>query len=79
MAGIASHIQACGGRNLKGTKANPKNLRTAPQSSDQTLTGLLKISCDNANPIRVIQGFKGHLKWAPSEKYKYLIPGRSSD
>ena len=27
-----------GGRDLKGTKANPKNLRTAPQSKNQTLT-----------------------------------------
>ena len=27
-----------GGRDLKGTKSNPKNLRTAPQSKDQTLT-----------------------------------------
>lgn len=66
-----------GGRNLKGTKANPKNLRTAPQSSDQTLTGLnlaLKVSCETARPIRVIRGFKGHSKWAPSEGYRYIIP-----
>jgi E3 ubiquitin-protein ligase UHRF1/protocadherin-15 len=27
-----------GGRNLTGTKANPKNLRTTPQSRDQNLT-----------------------------------------
>jgi E3 ubiquitin-protein ligase UHRF1 len=63
-----------GGRDLKGTKANPKNLRTAPQSADQTLTGLnlaLKVSCDTGNPVRVIRGFKGHSKWAPSEGYRY--------
>ena len=59
----------CGGRDLKGTKEKPKNLRTAPQSSDQTLTGLnlaLRMSCDTAHPIRVIRGFKGHSKWALS-------------
>lgn len=26
----------CGGRDLKGTKQNPKNLRTAPQTFDQS-------------------------------------------
>jgi E3 ubiquitin-protein ligase UHRF1 len=63
-----------GGRDLKGTKDKPKNLRTAPQSSDQTLTGLnmaLKVSCDTGNPIRVIRGFKGHSKWAPRSGYRY--------
>lgn len=63
-----------GGRDLKGTKANPKNLRTAPQSSDQTLTGLnlaLKVSCDSGKPVRVIRGFKGASKWAPLEGYRY--------
>jgi E3 ubiquitin-protein ligase UHRF1 len=66
-----------GGRDLKGTKTNPKNLRTAPQSADQTLTGLnlaLKVSCDHGKPIRVIRGFKGHSKWAPTEGYRYLAP-----
>ena len=63
----------CGGRDLKGTKLKPKNLRTAPQSADQTLTGLnlaLKVSCDTGKPVRVIRGFKGHSKWAPSEGYR---------
>ena len=32
------YLNYIGGRDLKGTKANPKNLRTAPQSKDQTLT-----------------------------------------
>ena len=62
------------GRDLKGTEAKPKNLRTAPQSSDQTLAGLnlaLKVSCNTDNPVRVIRGFKGHSKWAPSEEYRY--------
>jgi len=65
-----------GGRDLKGTKANPKNLRTAPQSADQTLTGLnlaLKVSCDTGKSIRVIRGFKGHSKWAPSTGYRYFL------
>jgi E3 ubiquitin-protein ligase UHRF1 len=62
-----------GGRDLKGTKAKPKNLRTAPQSSDQTLTGLnlaLKVSCETQRPVRVIRGFKGSSKWAPLEGYR---------
>ncbi|PWW76046.1 hypothetical protein C7212DRAFT_195018 [Tuber magnatum] len=61
-----------GGRDLKGTAQNPKNLRTAPQSSDQTLTGFnlaLKVSCDTGNPVRVIRGFKAAL--GPEEGYRY--------
>ncbi|CAZ81145.1 unnamed protein product [Tuber melanosporum] len=61
-----------GGRDLKGTASNPKNLRTAPQSSDQTLTGFnlaLKVSCDTGNPVRVIRGFKATL--GPEEGYRY--------
>lgn len=61
-----------GGRDLKGTKNNPKNLRTAPQSSDQTLMGFnlaLKTSCDTGKPVRVIRGFKAEL--GPTEGYRY--------
>lgn len=61
-----------GGRDLKGTKKNPKNLRTAPQSCNQTLTGFnlaLKTSCDTREPIRVIRGFKAEL--GPTEGYRY--------
>ncbi|CUS13961.1 unnamed protein product [Tuber aestivum] len=61
-----------GGRDLKGTAKNPKNLRTAPQSSDQTLTGFnlaLKISCDTGNPIRVIRGYRAAR--GPKEGYRY--------
>lgn len=53
----------CGGRGLRDVK----------QSSDQALTRLnlaLKISCDTGNPVRVIRGFKGHPKWAPSRGYR---------
>nr|CAG8563272.1 5414_t:CDS:2 [Entrophospora candida] len=47
-----------GGRDLRGTADNPKNLRTAPQSKDQTLTCgnlALKISFETKKPIRVIR------------------------
>lgn len=61
-----------GGRDLKGTAKQPKNLRTAPQSSDQTLTGFnlaLKTSCDTGKPVRVIRGYKAAL--GPDEGYRY--------
>ncbi|CAG8741208.1 15099_t:CDS:2, partial [Cetraspora pellucida] len=44
-----------GGRDLKGTKSNPKNLRTALQSKDQELVMgnlALMISCKTKRPIR---------------------------
>jgi E3 ubiquitin-protein ligase UHRF1 len=61
-----------GGRDLSGTKNKPKNLRTAPQTFDQTLTGpnlALKVSCDTGNPIRVIRGYKAEL--GPSSGFRY--------
>jgi len=73
--GYSFTFTGSGGRDLKGTRANPKNLRTAPQSSDQTLTGLnlaLKVSCDTGKPVRVIRGFKGKSQWAPEEGYRYF-------
>lgn len=46
--GVAFTYTGCGGRDLKGTKQNPKNLRTAEQTSDQTfdwpLNAALKVS-----------------------------------
>ena len=63
-----------GGRDLKGTKDNPKNLRTAPQSKDQELVRgnlALKRSFETQLPIRVIRGFKGTSKYAPSVGYRY--------
>ncbi|BFZ62599.1 hypothetical protein YB2330_003700 [Saitoella coloradoensis] len=64
-----------GGRDLKGTAKNPKNLRTAPQTSDQSFdhryNQMLKISCDTERPVRVLRGFKGHSEWAPIEGYRY--------
>jgi len=63
-----------GGRDLKGTKSNPKNLRTAPQSKDQTLTkGNLALSrnVENGRPVRVIRGYKMAGIYAPEEGYRY--------
>jgi len=64
-----------GGRALKGTKANPKNLRTAPQSSDQSFENpfnkALKISSETGKPVRVIRGYKLSSPYAPMEGYRY--------
>lgn len=61
-----------GGRDLSGTAKNPKNLRTAPQSSDQQLVGgnlALSNSCQSGLPVRVIRGYKATL--GPPEGYRY--------
>ncbi|KAF8324279.1 PUA-like domain-containing protein [Cantharellus anzutake] len=64
-----------GGRDLKGTKQNPKNLRTAPQSCDQTfdspLNKSLQRSAQTRNPVRVLRGFKLNSPYAPSSGYRY--------
>ncbi|XP_046383253.1 uncharacterized protein LOC124153898 [Ischnura elegans] len=63
-----------GGRDLKGTKDKPKNLRTAPQSKDQTLTkGNLALfkSYENGSPVRVIRGYKVKGGFAPPDGYRY--------
>jgi len=62
-----------GGRALKGTDGT-KNLRTAPQSKDQTLTrGNLALSLNAATkrPVRVIRGYKLCNKYAPEYGYRY--------
>ncbi|KAK2155757.1 hypothetical protein LSH36_232g03022 [Paralvinella palmiformis] len=63
-----------GGRDLKGTASNPKNLRTAPQSRDQKLSrgnaSLVK-SVENKKPVRVIRGYKLRSPFAPEEGYRY--------
>ncbi|TDL28466.1 hypothetical protein BD410DRAFT_224072 [Rickenella mellea] len=73
--GYAFTYTGSGGRDLKGTKDKPKNLRTAPQSSDQTFENsfnkALKISAETKRPIRVIRGFKLQSQYAPSEGYRY--------
>ncbi|KAJ8020235.1 E3 ubiquitin-protein ligase UHRF1 [Holothuria leucospilota] len=63
-----------GGRDLKGTKSNPKNLRTAPQSKDQTLTRgnlALSRSAETGKPVRVIRGYKLDSVYAPEDGYRY--------
>ncbi|KAJ7110186.1 PUA-like domain-containing protein [Mycena epipterygia] len=67
--GYAFTYTGSGGRNLKGTKANPMNLRTAPQSSDQTFDN--SISSETKKPIRVIRGYKLDSPYAPYEGYRY--------
>ncbi|KAJ7925819.1 PUA-like domain-containing protein [Mycena leptocephala] len=73
--GYAFTYTGSGGRNLKGTKANPLNLRTAPQSSDQTFDNsfnkALKISSEKKKPVRVIRGYKLDSPYAPYEGYRY--------
>ncbi|KAF4605246.1 hypothetical protein EYR40_004029 [Pleurotus pulmonarius] len=77
--GYAFTYTGSGGRDLRGTKANPKNLRTAPQDSDQTFENrvgplyyisFLK-SSETRKPVRVIRGYKLKSKYAPSEGYRY--------
>ncbi|KAJ3283151.1 hypothetical protein HK104_010528 [Borealophlyctis nickersoniae] len=61
-----------GGRDLKGTKTNPKNLRTAPQSKDQTLTKgnmALYKSWETGVAVRVVSGFKS--EYGPKSGYRY--------
>ena len=63
-----------GGRALNGTKAKPKNLRTAPQSKDQTLTKgnlALSLNVSSRQPVRVIRGYKLPTEFAPEFGYRY--------
>ncbi|KAF8121931.1 PUA-like domain-containing protein [Boletus edulis] len=73
--GYAFTYTGAGGRDLKGTKAAPKNLRTAEQSFDQSFehnhNKALKRSVETGKPIRVIRGFKLRSKYGPSEGYRY--------
>lgn len=73
--GEAFTYTGAGGRDLKGTKTNPKNLRTAPQSCDQSfenrLNKALQISCETKKPVRVIRGYKLKSPYAPAEGYRY--------
>ena len=81
--GEAFSYTGSGGRDLKGTSANPKNLRTAAQSCDQVWERdnlAMKISFEKGLPIRVLRGFfkksnkGGHREpspWAPVTGYRY--------
>ncbi|KAF8748396.1 SAD/SRA domain [Rhizoctonia solani] len=57
--GDAFTYTGSGGRDLKGTAKNPKNLRTAPQSSHQSFehsfNKALKVSSETRKPVRVIR------------------------
>ena len=62
-----------GGRALKG-KDGTRNLRTAPQSFDQTLTRgnlALSLSVETRKPVRVIRGYKLRNEFAPESGYRY--------
>ncbi|KAI0031753.1 PUA-like domain-containing protein [Vararia minispora EC-137] len=73
--GDAFTFTGAGGRDLKGTKQNPKNLRTAPQSCDQTFDNAgnhaLLVSSQTKRPVRVIRGYKLKSPFAPPEGYRY--------
>ncbi|WWC98541.1 hypothetical protein V866_005433 [Kwoniella sp. B9012] len=73
--GYAFTYTGSGGRDLKGTKQNPKNLRTAEQSYDQsfdnTFNAALKKSSETRKPVRVIRGYKLPSVYAPVEGYRY--------
>ncbi|KAF8922522.1 PUA-like domain-containing protein [Mucidula mucida] len=73
--GYAFTYTGSGGRDLKGTKAAPKNLRTAPQSSDQDFDNnfnrTLQRSSETKKPVRVIRGYKLKSPYGPSEGYRY--------
>ncbi|KAJ9474042.1 YDG domain-containing protein [Pseudozyma hubeiensis] len=65
-----------GGRDLKGTKQNPKNLRTARQSSDQKWEGknaALQKSVKTGKVVRVVRGWKAGGRYAPREGASYII------
>ncbi|BEJ16483.1 hypothetical protein CspHIS471_0510880 [Cutaneotrichosporon sp. HIS471] len=73
--GDAFTYTGSGGRDLKGTRDKPKNLRTAPQTFDQSFensyNAALKTSAETKNPVRVIRGFKLDSPYAPAEGYRY--------
>ncbi|KZS92987.1 hypothetical protein SISNIDRAFT_92679 [Sistotremastrum niveocremeum HHB9708] len=73
--GYAFTYTGSGGRDLKGTKNKPKNLRTAPQSShqtfDNTFNKCLESSVKTRKPVRVIRGYKLRSPFATEEGYRY--------
>ncbi|CAE6440766.1 unnamed protein product [Rhizoctonia solani] len=73
--GDAFTYTGSGGRDLKGTAKNPKNLRTAPQSShqsfDHSFDKSLKVSSETRKPVRVIRGYKLPGIYAPESGYRY--------
>ncbi|CAG7854639.1 E3 ubiquitin-protein ligase UHRF1; AltName: Full=Nuclear protein 95; AltName: Full=Nuclear zinc finger protein Np95; AltName: Full=Ubiquitin-like PHD and RING finger domain-containing protein 1; Short=mUhrf1; AltName: Full=Ubiquitin-like-containing PHD and RING finger domains protein 1 [Serendipita indica DSM 11827] len=73
--GYAFTYTGAGGRDLKGTKDAPKNLRTGPQTKDQSFehphNKALCVSCDKKKPIRVIRGYKLKSIYGPPSGYRY--------
>ncbi|EJD47650.1 hypothetical protein AURDEDRAFT_183834 [Auricularia subglabra TFB-10046 SS5] len=73
--GYAFTYTGSGGRDLKGTAGNRKNLRTAPQSLhqswDNVFNAAMKKSVETKKPVRVIRGFKLQSEWAPATGYRY--------
>lgn len=69
------HRNLSDGQLSAGTKKNPKNLRTAPQSLDQSwdhaLNAALKRSVDTGKPIRLMRGFMNQGAYAPVRGYRY--------
>ena len=70
--GSALTYTGSGGRSLKGTAANPLNLRTGPQTHSQTLVGkegrynaALYKSYETGKPVRVVRGYKLESEWRP--------------
>lgn len=70
--GEALTYTGSGGRSLKGTASNPKNLRTGPATKNQTLEGTegrynaaLYRSFETGTPVRVVRGYKLDSEWAP--------------
>lgn len=65
-----------GGTKLQGIVNGKRlNLRTAPQTSDQSFrdshNASLLTSSKDRKPIRVIRGYKGQSQWSPSKGYVY--------
>jgi hypothetical protein len=52
--GVAFTYTGCGGRDLKGTKQNPKNLRTAEQTSDQSFDWPLNAAIKVGLPVCLV-------------------------
>lgn len=61
--GLGFTYTGSGGRDLKGTASAPKNLRTAPQTRDQSFddarNAALKKSAQTGKPVRVVRGVQG--------------------
>ena len=81
--GYAFTYTGSGGRDLKGTPQNRKNLRTAPQSCDQNwenpFNKAMKKSAESKKPVRVIRGYKLDSEWAPSEGQWYCLAPQRPD